>query len=160
MRQAGQDVVIRDWDAQGTSTKAQESFGVPVVSDPSVVIYDTPPSLDHVASASAVRNADLVIVVVSPAPADLWEAERAVNFVKEKNPSAKVRVMVNKVRKATVLGKLLPETSKGLGAPVLPKMLSARECYQRAMAEGWKILDTAAKAEVLDLTLCLLSFKS
>lgn len=159
MRQAGQAALIRDWDAQGTATKALESFGDAGVKNTSVLIYDTPPNLDHIAAASAVRDADIVLVVTSPSPADIWEANDAVKFAKAKNPKAKVRVMFNKVRKATVLGRLVEESAKGLDAPMLPMMLSARECYQHAMAHGWRALDSSAREEVLQLTLSLLSFK-
>jgi chromosome partitioning protein len=161
MRQAGQVALIRDWDAQGTSTKALESFGDPGVQPgaASVIIYDTPPNLDHLATASAVRDADIVLVVTSPSPADIWEANDAVKFATLKNPRARVRVMFNKVRRATILGRLVEASAKELDAPMLPVMLSARECYQHAVAQGWKALDGAAREEVLQLTLSLLSFK-
>ena len=48
-------------------------------------MYDTPPNLDHTATATAVREADIVLVVTSPSPADIWEAEDAVKFAKRKN---------------------------------------------------------------------------
>ena len=77
-RQAGKSVSIHDWDAQGTSSKALELIlgpGVPQPAKPDIVIYDTPPSLEHTATATAVRNASIVLVVTSPSPADIWEAE-------------------------------------------------------------------------------------
>ena len=105
-RQAGKSVSIRDWDAQGTSSKAMELIlGELLKPDKAdIVIYDTPPSLEHTATATAVRNADIVLVVTSPSPADIWEADDAVRFVQEKNSAAAIRVIFNKVRKATVLG--------------------------------------------------------
>lgn len=162
-RQAGKSVSIKDWDAQGTSSKALELI---LGSDASarahkgeIVIYDTPPSLDHTATATAVRNADIVLVVTSPSPADIWEADEAVRFVQAKNPAAKVRVIFNKVRKATVLGRLVEESAKQLSVPVLSVTLSARECYQHAVAQGWKALDSPARQEVLQLIVALLSQK-
>ena len=159
MRKAGKSAMIHDWDAQGTSTKALESFGAPGVQNAAVRIFDTPPSLEHTASAMGVREADIVLVVTSPSPADIWEANDAVNFAKSKNSNARIRVMFNKVRQYTILGRLVEESAKGLDAPMLPIMLSARECYQHAIADGWKALDHAAQDEVLRLTLSLLSFK-
>jgi chromosome partitioning protein len=159
MRQAGQPATIHDWDAQGTSSKALERFGDGGMKNATVRIYDTPPNLDHTAAALGVREADIVLVVTSPSPADIWEAGEAVRFAKAKNSKARVRVMFNKVRPYTILGRLVEESAKGLGAPMLPIMLSARECYQHAMADGWKALDTAAKEEVLRLTLSLISSK-
>jgi chromosome partitioning protein len=161
-RQAGKSVVLKDWDAQGTSSKAMELILGPGVRQPAkadIVIYDTPPSLEHTATATAVRNSDIVLVVTSPSPADIWEAEDAVLFVKAKNSAAKVRVIFNKVRKSTVLGRLVDESAKQVSVPPLNVSLSARECYQHSVAQGWKALDSAARQEVLQLIVAILSQK-
>jgi chromosome partitioning protein len=163
-RQAGKSVSIRDWDAQGTSSKALELILGPEAAKnhptkTDIVIYDTPPSLEHTATATSVRNADIVLIVTSPSPADIWEADDAVRFVQAKNSSALVKVIFNKVRKATVLGRLIEESAKHLSAPALTVTLSARECYQHAVAQGWKALDSAARQEVLQLIVALLSQK-
>ena len=162
-RQAGKSVSINDWDAQGTSSKALEQIlagEAPALSGKTdIVIYDTPPSLEHNATATAVRTADIVLVVTSPSPADIWEADDAVRFVQAKNGNAAVRVIFNKVRKATVLGRLIEESAKQVSVPALPVTLSARECYQHAVAQGWKALDSAARQEVLQLIVALLSQK-
>jgi len=160
-RQAGKSVSIRDWDAQGTSSKSLELIhgaNRPDKTDnATIIIFDTPPSLEHTATATAVRSADIVLVVTSPSPADIWEADEAVRFVKAKNPKANVRVIFNKVRKATVLGRLMDESAKQVSVPTLPVSLSARECYQHAVAQGWKALDSTARQEVLQVIVALLS---
>src|SRR6266851_10022511 len=95
-RHAGKTVSIHDWDLQGTSTKALELINgrnSELDRQAGIVIWDTPPSLDHTATATAVRNAEIVLVVTSPAPADIWEAEDAVRFVRTRNPKAAVRVI-------------------------------------------------------------------
>jgi len=162
-RQAGKTVSLRDWDAQGTSSKSLELIYGPDVRKQSaktdIVIYDTPPSLEHTATATAVRNANIVLVVTSPSPADIWEADDAVRFVQSKNSDALVRVIFNKVRKSTVLGRLVDESAKQVSAPALSVTLSGRECYQHAIAQGWKALDGAARQEVLQLIIALLSPK-
>jgi chromosome partitioning protein len=162
LRAAGKTVAIRDWDAQGTSTKALQSiYGKsPTPNDSEqVVIYDTPPSLDHTATATAIRSANLVLVVTSPSPADIWEAEEAIEFAKGKNPKARIRVMLNKVRKSTILGRMIEESVEGLSVKPLPSVLSARECYQHAIAQGWKALDATARQEVLQFALHLFTLK-
>lgn len=161
-RQAGKTVSLYDWDAQGTSSKALElingqKYAIDHKAD--ISIYDTPPSLDHNATATAVRSADVALIVTSPSPADIWEAETAVKFVNSRNSQAVVRVVFNKVRKTTVLGRLIDESAKQVSAPSLPVSLSARECYQHSVAQGWKALDSAAREEVLQLTVALLSIK-
>lgn len=161
-RQAGKTVDIHDWDAQGTSTKALEMInGHNTAGDhkADITIYDTPPNLEHTATATAARSADIALVVSSPSPADVWETDEAVRFVQGRNKKAIVRVIFNKVRKTTVLGRLVDESAKQVSAPSLPVTLSARECYQHSVAQGWKALDSAAREEVLQLAVALLSLK-
>lgn len=157
---AGKSVYVRDWDSQGTTNKALAQItGTPPVAPngpADIVIYDTPPSLEHTATATAIRSADTVLVVTSPSPADLWEADDAVLFARSRNPEATIRLVFNKVRRATILGRLVEESAKGLSVPALPVTISARECYQHALAQGWRALDGAAREEVLQLTVALL----
>jgi chromosome partitioning protein len=122
-----------------------------------VLIYDTPPSLDHVATAVAVASADIALVVATPSPADIWEADEAACFVRTKNKRTVARLVFNKVRRGTVLGRLVDESAKQVTIPALGPTLSARECYQHAIGQGWKALDAAAREEVLQLTIALLS---
>ncbi len=157
---AGKSVFVRDWDSQGTSTKALlQITGAPPGpqnGQPDILIYDTPPNLEHTATATAVRSADIVLVVTSPSPADIWESEDAVQFIRDRNMRATVRLVFNKVRKTTILGRLVEESAKGFSVPALPVTVSARECYQHALAQGWRALDGAAREEILQLTVALL----
>jgi chromosome partitioning protein len=162
LRHAGRSVAIRDWDAQGTSSKALALTGgqpAALDADYDVLIYDTPPSLEHVATGYAASHADLVLVIASPSPADLWEASEAAQFARAKNKKAPVRLVFNKVRKGTVLGRLVEDSAKQVGVQALGPMLSVRECYQHALARGWNALDNAARTEVLELTVALLALK-
>ena len=161
-RYANKSVSLLDWDAQATSNKALDLIVGKTREKPSaanIVIYDTPPNLEHTATATAVRSANIVLVVATPSPADIWEADDAVQFARKKNPKAAIRVMFNKVRKSTLLGRLVEVSAKEVSAPTLPAMLSARECYQHAVAQGWKALDSSAREEVLQLVIALLSRK-
>src|SRR5450759_2165150 len=122
-KKAGKSVAIQDWDAQGTSNKALGMIdGKRAEPDTAydILLFDTPPNLENPATAVAVRSADIALVVTSPAPADLWEAEEAVAFARAKAPQAAVRVLFNKVKKNTILGRLLEESSKQVSAPVVP----------------------------------------
>ena len=164
-RHAGKTVAINDWDAQGTSTKALELID-PRNPDskpprPDIFIWDTPPSLDHTATATAVRHADIALVISSPYPADRWETEEAFQFARDLNPNALVRVVINKFRKTTLLGRLVAGAANDHDGddPTLPVMLSFRECYAHAVGQGWKALDSAAREEVLQFAVALLSLK-
>jgi len=160
LKEAGRSVAIRDWDAQGTSNKALELIGGNKALDGAgydILIYDTPPSLTHTATATAVQAADLVIVVATPSPFDIWEAEEAAQFVRTRRSDIPVVVLFNKVRRATLLGRLVDQNANELTVPVLSTMLSARECYQHAGVRGWKALDSAARLEVSQLALAVIS---
>jgi chromosome partitioning protein len=160
LREAGKSVAIRDWDAQGTSNKALELIGGEKATDSSsydVLIYDTPPNLEHPATLAAVRSSDLILIVTTPSPLDLWEAEEAAQYVRRHRSDVPVYAVFNKVRRTTLLGRLLEENAKQLSIPVMPNMISARECYQHAGAQGWRALDSAAREEVFRLALAVVS---
>ena len=159
-RQAGKTVYVQDWDSQGTSTKALALIiGEQNITrqQADIVIWDTPPSLDHTATATAARSADIALAVTTPAPVDIWEADEAAKFVQHKNSEAAVRIVVNKFEKATVLGRLIQDSLKQVSAPALSVMISDRQCYKHAGAQGWKALDAAAREEVLQFAVALLS---
>ena len=163
LRQAGKSVRIRDWDAQGTSSKALDLLppsGAALAGEVEIILYDTPPNLEHTATTAAVQDADISLIVTTPSPADIWEAEEAVRFAASRNPETIVRVVYNKVRKTTILGRLAEQTATQPGTPALSARLSSRECYQHAIAQGWSALDGAAREEVLQLGLAVLSLRA
>jgi chromosome partitioning protein len=159
-KKAGKSVAIQDWDAQGTSNKAL-SYIEGKRAEPNgtydILLFDTPPNLEHPATAAAVRSADIALIITSPAPADVWEAQEAVQFARSKGPQAAVRVLFNKVKKNTILGRLVEESAKQIDAPMIPIHLTSRECYQHAIGQGWKALDATAREEVLQLAVSLMS---
>ena len=166
LRMAGKSVLIRDWDAQGTSSKVMELLGRTENGNLSlnlpperILLYDTPPNLEHTATVAAVHDADIVLVVATPSPADIWEAEEAVQFATSRNPQAVVRVVLNKVRRSTILGRLAEEPAEPANYQALGVRLSARECYQHAIVQGWKALNGSAREEVLQLGLAVLSLR-
>ena len=160
LRQAGKTVVLKDWDPQGTSTKALgfiHGDRLETIANPEIVIWDTPPNLDHIATATAARSANLALSITTPNPADFWEAEETVQFVRGRNPKAIVRVVFNEFKKTTLLGRLVDDAAKQLSVPCLPVMLNSRECYKHAVVQGWKALDNAAREEALQFALAVLS---
>lgn len=159
LKQAGRLVELHDWDVQGTATKSRNFIEadrrLEIAAE--VTIYDTPPNLAHTATDVAIRSADLVIVVATPSPVDVWEAQEAANMAQKNiREKAKVRVLFNKVRRHTLLGRVLEETAKQFPVQTLQTVLSSRECYQHFAWQGWKALDAAAREEVLQLTIAVL----
>ncbi|MFL6417328.1 MAG: AAA family ATPase [Bryobacteraceae bacterium] len=160
-RHVGKRVQLNDWDPQGTSTKAMRcfypSYDDERPTDPDIIIWDTPPNLEHGATAAAARNADIAVVLTTPAPSDAWEAAETVEFIKEKNPKAIVRIVCNKYKKGTILSRLVDTTREDLKAAYLPVMLNERECYKHIVVTGWKGLDGPAKQEVLEFAVAVVS---
>jgi chromosome partitioning protein len=160
LRRASKAAAIQDWDAQATSNKALELIGgqkAEIGTACDVLLYDTPPNLEHVATRAAVQQAHLILVVTTPSPADIWEADETARFARETNPTADVRLVFNKVRRGTVLARLIEESAAQVSVPALAPVISARECYQHALGEGWKALDRMAREEVLELTVAVLA---
>jgi cellulose biosynthesis protein BcsQ len=67
-RQAEKNVYIQDWDSQGTSTKALGLIiGEQKITrqQADIIIWDTPPTLEHTATATAARSADIGLAVTT-----------------------------------------------------------------------------------------------
>lgn len=166
LRKAGRSVAIRDWDKQGTCTKSlavlkaePEKPGVKY----DVLILDTPPALEHTATAAAVREADVVLVITTPSFADLWEAELAVNFAKKKNKRALVRLLFNKVQPRTTLGRDEAREENAdvakITANMLDPVIEFRQCYQHAVGLGYKALNTDARIELGEVAVAVLGLR-
>lgn len=164
LRRAGHSVAIRDWDAQGTSSRSLRLINGELAKPGSsydVVIHDTPPNFDHTATRAAVNNTDVVLIATTPSLADLWEAEEAAQFVRQQNQNASMRLVINKVRKSTILGRSVHASAKraDITVDILESMLTDRECYKHAIWEGWKALDREAREEVLQLALAVMALR-
>ena len=163
--QAKQNVRLHDWDSQGTSSRAlgfihKQDTPLPFTDEPlDVLIYDTPPNFDHAATKTAAREADVILILTTPSPADVWEAEEAVRFAREHNPAAPIRIVFNKVRRGTVLSRLVKTSAQQIPGVPLKTDLSYRECYQHSLAEGWRALDKKARDEVLTLAVAIMTMK-
>jgi chromosome partitioning protein len=167
LRQTGQTVAVRDYDAQGTATKALQRFGGTRAQDGQAydqLLIDTPPSLTFKAAeapaaiaAAAAREANVILIPTSPSPADIWEADETARFARTKNSSAAIRIVLNRVRAGTLLTGAIEETLKGTAEPVLQVGLADRQSYQHALLKGWAALDPKAVTEVLQFTVAVTS---
>jgi len=161
-RHVGKIVRLNDWDGQGTSTKALRSFYPEYESEkaasPEIVIWDTPPSLEHTATAAAVRSADIVLVLTTPAPSDGWTVAETMDFIRGKmKAGAVVRVILNKFRKGTILSRYVDLSQPLAGAEFLRVMIQERECYKQMPVTGWDGLEASAKQEVLEFAVSVAS---
>jgi chromosome partitioning protein len=161
LRQTAQAVAIRDYDAQGSATKALQQFGgtrAETGREYDFLIIDTPPALDA-PTAAAVAEADLILIPTSPAPMDLWEAEDTARYARRKNTRAIIRIVLNRVRSGTVLADKAADNLKATSAPVLPAALCERTSFQHAATKGWAALDSKAENEALQFTVAVTSLR-
>lgn len=157
--EAGRKVAIWDRDPQGTASRwiaTQGHHGGLVLYQPGtaydVVIVDTPPRLESAAVHAAIAEADKVLLVASPSPADLWVSQSSAAEIKRhlgaKRPA---RVVFNSVQAGTLLEKELGNVSDKIGIAALSSVIRRRQCYQHAAILGWSGLTAAAKEEVMRL---------
>jgi chromosome partitioning protein len=162
LKQTGTNVAVRDYDAQGSATKALARInGTREVSGKKydVLLIDTPPSLTLAATPAAVSVADIILIPTSPSPLDIWEAEETAEFATTKNPRAIVRIVLNKTRTGTLLTTGVKASLGKTKIPVLSMTLGDRQAYQQLLLGGWEMLDTQAAKELLQLTVSITSLR-
>ncbi len=153
-RRAERNVAVRDYDAQGSANKALGAFGGQAEKPGQhydILIIDTPPSLVAPATAVAVSEADIILIPTSPTPLDIWEADETALFAARRNPSAKIRLVLNRSQKGTLLTSAFAESVANISARPLSAALSHRQSFAQAAALGWSALDKSAKEELLEL---------
>lgn len=162
IKQTGQRVAVRDFDAQGSATKALKRFGgtaeIPGEKY-DVLLIDSPPSLTMSATAAAVSAANIILIPTSPSPADVWEAGETAAFAQGKNGNAIVRIVLNRTRSGTLLTEAAPESLKEVSAAVLTASITDRQSYQHALLGGWSALDSKAKIEMFQFTVAVTSLR-
>lgn len=161
---AGHKVGVQDRDPQGTATKwLAESpvAGVELVKpggEYAATLIDTAPHASHPALFAAIREADVVVVVSSPSPADLWTSRDTADLVKTHlNAKSRARILFNQVQANTVLARELDDLAKRIGLKPCKTTISRRQAYQHAALVGWGGLTADAKEEIRKLAIELLA---
>lgn len=155
---AGKKVGVIDLDIQETATKWVSQINDPNLSlyedgkDYDVVFYDTPPSLESTLK-EALRNADLVIIVSSPSPADLWSTKDTVSFINQEFPSLPLKLLFNKTEKGRKLSEDLKSMANLVGVESLSHNVPYYSAYQHAVLIGWDALKTKDKEAILNLAI-------
>lgn len=182
LHRASHRVLLIDADTQGTCRQwavratEEDREGPPVISLDArslardltklsegydVVIIDTPGRLGAEARA-AMLQAHLVLLPVTPRPADIWALQETLTVVDEAHafrPDLKTLVVLNRVNR-TVLTRLGVEALEELGVTVAPASLGDRIVHGEAMLSGVGVVDldpaSVASTEVSDLTRAVL----
>ena len=151
-------VLIVDADSQGTCrgwasiAAAADRDTPPVVSMGSelrrdlakvsggfdVVVLDSPPRLGSEQRA-AMLVADLVLMPVTPGPADVWALQETLTLLadaRELRPEIKAAIVMNRVNSRTSLAGVTHDALASSGIPTLKTTLGSRVAYGEALATG------------------------
>lgn len=153
--EAGHKARVLDIDPQSTASRWITDGALPLGSDDSsaTVLIDTPPRLDNPELSESIRESDIVIVVSSPSPADLFTSQDTARLIGELGAADKARLLFNQVQEGTILSRGLEDTAKRIGLQPLNSVLTRRQCYQHAVLLGWNALPPKAKEEVFKMAL-------
>ena len=151
-------VGLLDLDPQKTATQWAAVTEAPIViATPGqsfdVLLIDTPPRLETPEMRDAIRGADKVILVTSTSPADLFTSRTTADTIKRDGAEPKARVLFNKVKPRTRLGRDLEDLAQKIGLPALKSQLNDRQAYQHVILEGWAALPPETQAEVYALAM-------
>jgi len=161
---AGRRVGLIDRDPQRTATRWLETTKPPALEAVTngthydSVIIDTPPRLESPLVHESLQQADKVILVSSPSPADLWSSQDTVQVIQQHYHKQKAALLFNQVQRQTVLGRELDSLAARVGLPSLRHQVARRQAYQHAMLLGWKALDASAREEILQVALEIVTF--
>jgi len=157
LAEAGHQVAVRDTDAQKTATRwIDESASLPLAEDGktySALFIDTPPRLESSEFSDAVRQANVVVVVSSPSPADLFTSRDTVMALENLGVRERAHLLFNQVQPGTILSRDLEEMAQRIGLPVLKSRVQRRQAYQHAVVMGWKSLPSEAREEIFKIAL-------
>jgi chromosome partitioning protein len=157
MAEAGHRVGVLDTDPQKTATRWIGDIGGLALFEPgqdyTPLLIDTPPRLDCSEFTDAASRADLIIVVSSPSPADLFTSRDTVEILDKLGVKSRAHLLFNQVQAGTILSRELEEMAERIGLPALKNRLQRRQVYQHAVVMGWPSLGPEARAEVLRIAL-------
>ena len=157
--EAGHDVAVLDTDPQQTATRwisEVGSSGLKLATNGikySALLIDTPPRLDSPQVTDAIRRGDVIIVVTSSSPADLFTSRDTVALLKRENALGRSRLLFNQIQPATILSRDLDDLAERIGLLALKNKLHRRQAYQHAVLLGWKALSGEAREEILKVAL-------
>lgn len=158
LAEAGRRTAVLDLDPQATAhnwLRACEGSKVAEYehgSEYDAVFIDTPPRLD--ALPAALASCSVAVIVCSPSPADLWTTRDTAAAIRPHLPKgARLRLLFNGVQANTVLSRELPALAERIGIKALTATISRRQCYQHAALIGWRALDAAAREEMFQAAL-------
>lgn len=164
----GHRVLIVDGDSQGTcrgwasiasvaghDTPPVVSMGAEMRRDLAkiaggfdVVVIDTPPRLGAEQRAAMIVS-DLIVVPVTPGPADVWALQETLALldeVRDLRPEIRAAIVLNRISRRTSLASVTRGAIEESGVPALDCVLGNRVAFGEAMATGQGVTTYAPKS--------------
>jgi len=162
LTEAGHNVAVLDTDPQSTATRwIAEVGGLTLAQNGKsygALFIDTPPRLDSKQLADSISRADVIVVVSSPSPADLFTSRDTVALISKHNAVNRSRILFNQVQPGTILARDLSDMADRIGLKTFKNQLHRRQAYQHAVLLGWKSLPLEAREEVFKVALEITAF--
>jgi len=166
LAQAGKAVSILDLDPQKSLTgwidHERDGFLPRVdygyVEGGEIELIDTRPAIDDRAVTEAIESANVIVIPVSPSPADLGTARATVDVIREhKRKDAAAVLVINRARTHTTFTDNARDVLGVLGLPIATAEIPERQCIQRAVLGGWGELDADTRGRFLNLAIELMT---
>jgi chromosome partitioning protein len=160
--EAGHQVALLDTDPQHTATRwieemQQSSESTLQIAVPGTeygaLFIDTAPRLETSEVRDAIRRADVVVLVTSPSPADLFTSRDTAQLIHNEGAKDRSYVLFNQVQPGTILARDLDDLAERIGLPAFKNTLRRRQAYQHAVLLGWKSLGNEAREELFKVAL-------
>lgn len=162
--EAGHKVALLDTDPQHTATRWVEEVGGIEIAEPGkeygALFIDTAPRLESKEVTDAIRRADVVVLVTSPSPADLFTSRDTATLIHREGAQNRARVLFNQVQPGTILARDLEDMAERIGLPAFKNTLRRRQAYQHAVLMGWKSLGGEAREELFKVALEIVGLQS
>jgi chromosome partitioning protein len=155
--EAGHKVALLDTDPQRTATRWIEEIGGLELAAPGkdygALFIDTAPRLESKEVSDSIRRADVVVLVTSPSPADLFTSRDTATLIHREGAKDRAYLLFNQVQPGTILARDLDDMAERSGLPAFNSTLRRRQAYQHAVLMGWKSLPGEAREELFKVAL-------
>ena len=155
--EAGHQVALLDTDPQHTATRWIEEIGglelATAGREYGALFIDTAPRLETKEVKDSIRKADVVVLVTSPSPADLFTSRDTASLIVAEGAKDRAFVLFNQVQPGTILARDLEDMAARIGLPAFKNTLRRRQAYQHAVLMGWKSLGNEAREELFKVAL-------
>lgn len=151
LKETGVSVSIEDKDPQRGATSDAVSFGIPLGTSGDYIIIDTAPNLENPSTIEAIKTADFLVLVTTPASKDLDTTLETARIIKNIRKEGRTVVIFNKVPSRTKSVQRMPEVKKLLPFPAIDVVLPRRQAYEDLGILGWKSLEKEAKEETVGI---------